>query len=1434
MPSVPIINYAQDLTGVDPNNLVTGEVHVIDPSKPAIVLNYGPFYAKSVVIVDQNQNILSIGDNGWVPALMDENASMASSSDVYCFVVINKAGVTSITINYQTIGGEFTAYKQAYQDILTGLSLTNRPIYYGSLLGLPNGFPVAPHQHPMSQTYEWGDAVTAIMGIIDAIMVGNKAAMDNLMASVQNNTFASALDALNGIATNEIINPATLKYVLDSRLVNAGANDFDIFEQDVTAQYGVTNGNPNVPVKWGYIRNKLTGQTIAYGTTPPVPTGIPFRINYKRRFDSKPAISGQTISISNIYSVIDYRSAYGQMIVDVIGHTIDEAGFFIMPNEINDPNSANPSGAAQYSYVSVGYSNATQPLASVFGDYGNLPPNTLANAGIEFYGQTQITLQTIGTTQFRVGMVFPFTDVGGGHLFNTVGQTESGRFFFSRFVDLNYVNNQEPDYKIMAQVISTTGTPNLTSSGLTLDQWYNLSDLKQLSPNLMSSAFCWTTSGDSAGSIVVRLTLQSKTITSLGAYHDFTINRAFIPATTVLPTPDITPRPFTLPTTSGVPASSSQTSWYNTVFDVDPGVDVPINVTNGLWAVLNGQSGVDYEGVSQWFSGPGYVRLGDSLIFKATASATPGGVVTVNVAIGTLNIPWVITTAGVSGSVPAQFTFTPSAAQDPGVLVVSNEITISGLNTGVYISGQVTGGEVAINNGGTYDPWTSAAQTNTITNGTKLMVRGYSSTTYSASVNVGYTTSSGISSSFQINTRAIRNTPTSPSAGWTVTGAAPGGQIQVGTFTIAGMDAGATCSLSVSGAGVSYTVNGVSETTTATGFKNGDVVVVYGVASSTLSATVTGALVIAGSISVPISITTVASVTIDNTPDPFSFVAVGGFNTSTLVTSNEITLSGLQANTDIPVSALGCSYAIDNGTGYGAYMTTASVVRNGYKIKLQITSPQTLSAAATGYLTVGTFTASFVVTNRNPILLPTTFTFTPVVNADPASFYESNVVTIAGVEPGYQTTISGGGTQNVDSNPGYNQQSPSNTTWLAVDKNDGAGFGSWINITSYGTFGANVQNGYNIKLRILSSTWLADTTSASIIFNLNGATGTTETMGFSVTTKGVFQPLINPTVAPIGANASSGLTNSAMYSEATLTVARSYLAITLNAINVNGYLAFTAGGNAQNGTFANVIGVIYTNIPYSNITAFEMFVSASLPASSWAMTGPNVTNNSYPDWYPVSAYGSVQLVNDPAGDNGLDKPSTAGNLTGSINVSIRPIGSTSACTFKYAIVQIGYNNNPRAVNFTDTAFTKTISYAQGVTGVAPAGGNIASGSSLVVTFGSTYQINTMTMPLGVSDSSNLKIRVGSVTVPNGTSQYLSFSGTTDAYQANGATWAINPVGDPTKMTTGMTAQFVFSVYYDYVVDGIHFGQSTSTKSCVINLASVLTTNSISGNISSQV
>jgi hypothetical protein len=196
-------------------------------------------------------------------------------------------------------------------------------------------------------------------------------------------------------------------------------------------------------------------------------------------------------------------------------------------------------------------------------------------------------------------------------------------------------------------------------------------------------------------------------------------------------------------------------------------------------------------------------------------------------------------------------------------------------------------------------------------------------------------------------------------------------------------------------------VNGGTFTAADTELEPGQTLALRGTASAS-SLGVTSVVVTAGGVSRTWTITTQEVAGEDTTPDAFSFTDVTSVALNSVQTSNEITVSGINAAS--PISIVGGTYSINGGT----YTSVSGTVTNGQAVTVRLTASASFSTATNATLTIGTVSDTFTATTLVEDTAPDPFDFDDVSNADLSTEYTSDPITVSGINSAAPISVTGG------------------------------------------------------------------------------------------------------------------------------------------------------------------------------------------------------------------------------------------------------------------------------------------------------------------------------------------------------------------------------------------------------------------------------------------
>jgi uncharacterized protein with beta-barrel porin domain/predicted thioesterase len=504
-----------------------------------------------------------------------------------------------------------------------------------------------------------------------------------------------------------------------------------------------------------------------------------------------------------------------------------------------------------------------------------------------------------------------------------------------------------------------------------------------------------TSTGTWAKSVLVGLTDRILTVRQLTSTLPGTLTTAVLniggvtaPFTcTTAAAADTTPDPFSFTTQTGVALSTLVTSNTITITGID--TSSPISILNGEYSI----------------NGGAFTSASGTLPFAASAPAPTVQVRHTSAAALGANTVTTLTIGGVSGTftstttsvdtTPDPFSFTTQTGVALATSVVSNTITITGINTDVPIS--VVNGEYSINN----SPFTSTPSNLLLSPGGGPQIRVRHSSAATPGTNTVTTlTIGGVNGTFTSTTVGADTTP-NPFSFTTQTGVALSALVVSNVVTITGTNN--TTPISISNG--EYSINGGAFTSAASGlFPPTDNVSVpitvqvrHTAASTPGTDTITTLSI--GGVNGTFTSTTIGP---DTTPDAITFAPVRGVRLSTLVESATQTITGI--NTAVNVGIVGGEYSLNGG----AYTSAAGTATAGTTVRVRQTSAAAPGTDTITTLTVGTLQTTFVTTTEGIDTTPDAIAFAEQLGVEPGIEVRSNAQTITGINTPVNVSVQGG------------------------------------------------------------------------------------------------------------------------------------------------------------------------------------------------------------------------------------------------------------------------------------------------------------------------------------------------------------------------------------------------------------------------------------------
>ena len=158
-----------DPTGKATLNLVIGEGRTFSTAEDRIFIpSHGPYYTESVVIMDGDKRLMRGVD--FKCLLLYAGASKATSKEVGVAIKILNPTITGVTVDYQVVGGKYQDVIPVLQDLMDNLGdeLVS-PIRWLDIVGKPDKYNAAAHNHPYWEFAGWGVLLTPLDKILNGI-----------------------------------------------------------------------------------------------------------------------------------------------------------------------------------------------------------------------------------------------------------------------------------------------------------------------------------------------------------------------------------------------------------------------------------------------------------------------------------------------------------------------------------------------------------------------------------------------------------------------------------------------------------------------------------------------------------------------------------------------------------------------------------------------------------------------------------------------------------------------------------------------------------------------------------------------------------------------------------------------------------------------------------------------------------------------------------------------------------------------------------------------------------------------------------------------------------------------------------------------------------------------------------------------------------------
>jgi hypothetical protein len=274
--------YVFDPQGTLESNKITGEQHIITGVSHRdyhfIVPTYAPFFREGCVVIhkDIDNNIRTLVEGlDFYFGFQFIAASRSCAKPIYggiSFLNLELSGL--ITIEYQTVGGDWTIDPILINEILSNVAVNPRVISWEQVAAVPTLFPVVDHEWNLQDLVGMSEVVDSITGVIDVIstipepeplvFVGTIATKETVgLGNVQNFGISTDQEAIDGASTTKYMTPRASYLAIQHAMGSIDVGDL----VGPVGPTGPTGDASTIPGP--------TGPTGPMGNIGPIGIGIP-------------------------------------------------------------------------------------------------------------------------------------------------------------------------------------------------------------------------------------------------------------------------------------------------------------------------------------------------------------------------------------------------------------------------------------------------------------------------------------------------------------------------------------------------------------------------------------------------------------------------------------------------------------------------------------------------------------------------------------------------------------------------------------------------------------------------------------------------------------------------------------------------------------------------------------------------------------------------------------------------------------------------------------------------------------------------------------------------------------------------------------------------------------------------------------------------------
>lgn len=199
--------YALDPTGVNPDNFVSEEPHMLSNREfRFIVPKHAPFYAESVVVYDGvTLQPISKGIQYVIPTISQEATLRFGKEIADSILILDRNVASTVYVSYQALGGLYQNNIDNTVNIYEAFMNDNRMVdWMTGVYGKPSTYPPSPHAHRFDDLFGFEVLSFALERIRQAILMGYTPAFDLIFKAIMEK-MAKKQDIDQGLVNDKII-----------------------------------------------------------------------------------------------------------------------------------------------------------------------------------------------------------------------------------------------------------------------------------------------------------------------------------------------------------------------------------------------------------------------------------------------------------------------------------------------------------------------------------------------------------------------------------------------------------------------------------------------------------------------------------------------------------------------------------------------------------------------------------------------------------------------------------------------------------------------------------------------------------------------------------------------------------------------------------------------------------------------------------------------------------------------------------------------------------------------------------------------------------------------------------------------------------------------------------------------------------------------------